>query len=65
VKINVFSSQEIGNMDTEMEHGARRGEKRNTYKILLEKLEGSRPYGRTTRRQEDNIKLKIKKKNRV
>jgi hypothetical protein len=33
------------------------GEKRGAYRVLLGKSEGKRPFGRPTRRWEDNIKL--------
>jgi hypothetical protein len=39
---------------------ARRGEKRNAYRILVGKLEGKRPLGRPTRRYEDNVKMDLR-----
>jgi hypothetical protein len=35
------------------------GEKSNAYRISLRKPEGKRPYGRHTRRWEDNIKIHL------
>jgi hypothetical protein len=37
-------------------HVARTGEKRNAYRILVEKPEGERPLGRFRRNWKDNIK---------
>jgi hypothetical protein len=36
------------------------GEKRNVYRILLGKPEGTRPQGRPRRRWVDNIKMKFR-----
>jgi hypothetical protein len=36
------------------------GEKRNAYRILVGKLEGKRPLGRSRRRWVDNIKMDLK-----
>jgi hypothetical protein len=36
------------------------GEKRNAYRILVEKAEGNRPPGRSRRRWEDDIKIDLK-----
>jgi hypothetical protein len=36
-------------------------EKRNAYRILVGKLEGKRPLGRTTRRWVENIKMDLTK----
>jgi hypothetical protein len=33
------------------------GEKRGAYRVLVEKLEGRRQFGRPRRRQQDNIKM--------
>jgi hypothetical protein len=41
-------------------HVARMGEKRNTYKILVGKPEGKRPFGRPRRRWVDNIKMDLR-----
>jgi transcription termination factor 2 len=41
-------------------HVARMGEKRNAYRILVEKPEGKRPLGRPRRRWVDNIKMDLR-----
>jgi hypothetical protein len=41
-------------------HVARMGEKRNAYRILVEKPEGKRPLGRLRRRWVDNIKMDLR-----
>jgi hypothetical protein len=41
-------------------HVARRGEKKNAYRILLGKPEGKRPLGRLRRRWVDNIKMDLR-----
>jgi hypothetical protein len=41
-------------------HVARMGKKRNTYRILMGKLEGKRPLGRTRRMWVDNIKMDLR-----
>jgi hypothetical protein len=40
-------------------HVARRGEKKNAYRLLLGKREGKRPLGRPRRRWVDNIKADL------
>jgi hypothetical protein len=40
-------------------HVARRGEKRNVYRVLVGKPEGNRPLGRPRRRWIDNIKMDL------
>jgi hypothetical protein len=40
-------------------HVARMIEKRNAYRILVEKAEGKRLLGRPKRRREDNIKMDL------
>jgi hypothetical protein len=40
-------------------HITRRGEKRNAYRLLVEKLGGERPLGRRKRRWVDNIRMDI------
>jgi hypothetical protein len=40
-------------------HVARMGEKRNAYRLLVEKPEGKRPLGRTIRRWVDNIRMDL------
>jgi hypothetical protein len=40
-------------------HVARRGEKRNAYRISVGKTEGKIPLGRHRRRWEDNIKIDL------
>jgi hypothetical protein len=41
-------------------HVARKGEKRNAYRILVGKPEGKRTLGRTKRRWMDNIKIDLR-----
>jgi hypothetical protein len=41
-------------------HVARIGEKRNAYRILVEKSEGERPLGKPRRRLEDNLRMDLK-----
>jgi hypothetical protein len=41
-------------------HVARMEEKRNAYRILVEKPEGRRPLGRPRRRWVDNIKIELR-----
>ena len=41
-------------------HVARVGESRGVYWVLVGKLEGKSPIGRTRRRWEDNIKMDLK-----
>ncbi|KAJ4432511.1 hypothetical protein ANN_21131 [Periplaneta americana] len=41
-------------------HVARMGESRNTYRVLVGRLEGKRPLGRPRRRWEDNIKMDLR-----
>jgi hypothetical protein len=41
-------------------HVARMGEKRNAYRILVEKPEGNRPLGRPRRRWEHNIRMDLR-----
>jgi hypothetical protein len=41
-------------------HVARMGEKRNSYRILVEKPEGKRPLGGPRRRWLDNIKMDLR-----
>jgi hypothetical protein len=38
-------------------HVARKGEKKNVYRLLVGKPEGKRPLGRPRRRRIDNIKM--------
>ena len=38
---------------------ARMGERRGAYRVLVGKLEGKRPLGRSRRRREDNIKMDL------
>jgi hypothetical protein len=40
-------------------HVARMGEKKNAYRLLVEKPEGKRPLGRPIRRWVDNIKMDL------
>jgi hypothetical protein len=42
-------------------HVERLWEKRNAYRILMEKLKGNRPLGRPRRRWVDNIKMDLRK----
>jgi hypothetical protein len=41
-------------------HVARRGEKRNAYRILVGKPEGTRPLGRPRLKWVDNIKMDLR-----
>jgi hypothetical protein len=41
-------------------HVAQMGEKRNAYRILVEKPEGKRTLGRRRHRWEDNIKMDLR-----
>ena len=41
-------------------HVAHMEQSRNAYRILVEKLEGTRPLGRLRRRWEDNIKMDLR-----
>ena len=41
-------------------HIARMEQSRNTYRVLVGKLEGKRPLGRPSRRWEDNIKIDLR-----
>jgi hypothetical protein len=41
-------------------HVARKGAKRNAYRILVGKPEGKRPLGRPRRRCVDNIKMDLR-----
>jgi hypothetical protein len=41
-------------------HVARMGEKRNAYKVFVEKREGKRPLGRPRRRWVNNIKMDLR-----
>ena len=40
-------------------HVARVGERRSAYRVLVGKPEGKRPFGRSRRRREDNIKMDL------
>ena len=42
-------------------HVARMGERRGVFRVLVEKPEGKRPFGRPRRRWEDNIKMYLLK----
>jgi hypothetical protein len=42
-------------------HVARRGEKRNAYRILVGNPERKRPLGRPRRRWVDNVKMDLRK----
>jgi hypothetical protein len=41
-------------------HVAQNGERRNAYRILVGKVEGKRPLGKSRRRWVDNIKMKLR-----
>jgi hypothetical protein len=43
-----------------IEHDARMGEKRSSYRIFVGKPEGKRPLGRPRRRWVDNIKIYLR-----
>jgi hypothetical protein len=62
---NLYSSPDIIRMIKSRRmrwavHVARIGEKRNAYRILVEKPEGKRPLGRPRRRWVDNIKMDLR-----
>jgi hypothetical protein len=40
-------------------HVARMGEERGVYRVLVRKLEGKRPLGRTRRRWDDNVRMDL------
>jgi hypothetical protein len=40
-------------------HVSRMGERRGIYKVFVGKPEGKRPFGRSRRRREDNIKINL------
>jgi hypothetical protein len=42
------------------DHGARKGERSNAYRILVGKPEGKRPLGRSRRRCVDSIKMVLR-----
>jgi hypothetical protein len=46
-------------------HVARKGAKRNTYRILVGNPEGKSPLGRPRRRCEDNIKMNLRERDEV
>jgi hypothetical protein len=48
-----------------VEHVAPTGEKRNTYRALVRKLEGRRPPARPRLKWEDNIKMNVKQDDRA
>jgi hypothetical protein len=41
-------------------HGARMGEGRNVYRILVGRPEGKRPLGKPRRRRQDSIKMDLR-----
>jgi hypothetical protein len=41
-------------------HAARRGERRNAYRILVGKPDGKRPLGKPRRKGVDNIKIDLR-----
>jgi hypothetical protein len=43
-----------------MNGNCRNGQKRNTYRLLIGKLEGKRPLGRPSRRWVDNIGMDLR-----
>jgi hypothetical protein len=43
-------------------HVARKGEKKNSYRILVEKPESKRPLGRPRHRWVDNIKMDLRER---
>jgi hypothetical protein len=62
---NFYSSPSIIRMITSRRmrwkgHVARKGEKRNSYRISVVKPEGKRPLGRPRRRLVDNIKMDLR-----
>jgi hypothetical protein len=44
---------------TSVGHVARMGERRDVYRVLVEKPDGKKPLGRPNRRWEDNIKMDL------
>jgi hypothetical protein len=44
------------------EHVALMGEERKLYKVLVEKSEGTRPFGKPKRRWEDGIEINLREK---
>ena len=53
--VRVITSRRMG----WVEHGARMGERRGVYRVLMGRRDGKRPLGRPKRRWEDNIKIDL------
>jgi hypothetical protein len=67
---NLYTSSSIIRLDKSRrmrwaEHVARMGEKRNAYRLLVGKLEGKRPQGRTNCKWVDNIRWMLKRQDGV
>jgi hypothetical protein len=53
--VRVIKSRRMG----WMEHVARMGDRRETFEVLVGRPEGRRPFGRPSRRWEDNTKMDL------